>query len=300
MIEVSNISKKFGDKFAVSNLSFSYKPGKVLGFIGPNGAGKSTTMKCLSALLPLDSGEIRVNGELISDDLKSYRRKFSFLPEGNPLLEELKVQEYLKLRYSLKGGSGRGVEESIELCELKDVANKTIFSLSKGFKQRTGIAAAILTSPELLFFDEPVNGLDPEQIVNMRELFQYLAEKSVLILSSHILAELELICSDFLIIANAEKKAFASKDELLNNRKKNSLYIQIEGERTNLIEKLSELPFIEGLKEDNNNIIVDFSNNTDPRNEIFEIIRNSNQISLKEFYIKQPSLENIYMELINE
>ena len=204
MISVQGLTKSYGSTDAVRDLSFSVERGEVVGFLGPNGAGKSTTMRILSGYLPADAGEVEIAGyDIFSESLKA-RSRIGYLPENVPLYPEMRVREYLGYRAALKGVRPRRVAEKVEdalqLCSLSDVRNQIIGTLSKGYRQRVGLADALVNEPDILILDEPTIGLDPNQIREIRELIRGLAARHTILLSSHILSEVEMTCSRVLIL----------------------------------------------------------------------------------------------------
>jgi len=204
MIEVTNLTKRYAGHTAVDDISFTVARGEIVGLLGPNGAGKSTTMRILSCFLPATSGTVRVGGLDVFHDSLEVRRRIGFMPENNPLHPEMRVREYLKFRARLKGLSiGRSrerVDTVMEQCGLNDVAKKIIGQLSKGYRQRVGLADALVHEPELIILDEPTIGLDPHQIRSVRALIKGLAEKHTVLISTHILPEVEMTCSRVLIM----------------------------------------------------------------------------------------------------
>lgn len=208
MIEVSDLSKRYGRVAAVRGISFNINPGEIVGFLGPNGAGKTTTMRMLTTFLPPSDGTARVAGYDILKQSDDVRRNIGYLPETPPLYPELKVVEYLNFVAALKGvapGTLRGAVDSvIERCRLNDVAGRLCGELSKGYRQRVGLAQALVNSPRVLILDEPTSGLDPSQIIEIRKLIKELAEKHTVILSTHILPEVSEICSRVVIIARGK------------------------------------------------------------------------------------------------
>ena len=204
MIEVSKLSKRYGSTRAVEEISFTVQKGEVVGFLGPNGAGKSTTMRMLAAYLPPTSGTARVAGYDVFTQSLQAREHIGYMPENVPLYPEMRVREYLKYRAALKGVKNRRIRERLldvlDLCNLTDVAHKLIGNLSKGYRQRVGLADAMIHDPELLILDEPTIGLDPNQIRQVRELIRNLARHHTILLSTHILSEVEMTCGRVLII----------------------------------------------------------------------------------------------------
>ncbi|MCE9587066.1 MAG: ABC transporter ATP-binding protein [Verrucomicrobia bacterium] len=218
MISVQGLTKSYGATDAVRDLSFSVDRGEVVGFLGPNGAGKSTTMKILSGYLPADAGEVRIAGfDILSQSLKA-RSRIGYLPENVPLYPEMRVGEYLRYRAALKGVRSRRitekVEDALELCTISHVRNQLIGTLSKGYRQRVGLADALVNEPDILILDEPTIGLDPGQIREVRELIKGLAKRHTILLSSHILSEVEMTCSRVLIINKGHIVATGTPAEL--------------------------------------------------------------------------------------
>lgn len=203
-IAVSNLVKNFAGVTAVSNISFTVAKGEILGFLGPNGAGKSTTMRMLTGFLPATSGSVEICGKSVASETAAVKRLIGYMPENNPLPEDMRVSEYLYYRGRLKEMSRRDlgprIDELLELCDLKRVRHRIIGKLSKGFRQRIGIAEAILAEPPVIIMDEPTIGLDPHQILIVRDLIARLRGRMTVIISSHILPEIEMTCDRVLII----------------------------------------------------------------------------------------------------
>ena len=204
MIELSGVTKRFGPAAAVDNVSFAVGSGEVVGFLGPNGAGKTTTMRIITGFLPATEGEAVVDGFPVSEKPKEVRSRIGYLPENNPLYEDLRVREYLGFRAALKwipkNRRRSAVDDVISACEVSEVADRVIGVCSKGFRQRVGLADALLGDPPVLILDEPTVGLDPHQIMHTRKLIGDLAKRHTVIISTHILPEVEAICSRVLII----------------------------------------------------------------------------------------------------
>lgn len=218
-LEVSGLTKRFGALTAVNNVSFTVQRGEVVGFLGPNGAGKSTTLRILAGLLAADAGLVRVCGVPVASQAAQARRHLGFMPENNPLPEDLRVVEYLRFRADVKGLRGarrrERVQRVMELCDLhRTAARKIIGSLSKGFRQRVGIADALLAEPDVVVLDEPTIGLDPHQILQIRELLAGLRGHHTVLLSSHILAEVEQSCDRVIIINQGNLVAAGQASEL--------------------------------------------------------------------------------------
>jgi ABC-2 type transport system ATP-binding protein len=215
-LNVQAISKKFGQFHAVESLSFDIQPGEIIGFLGPNGAGKSTTLKMIAGCLSPDTGSIQLSGVDIQKDEVAFKKKIGYLPESNPLYEDLYVVEYLYFLASVHGIASptQSIQEVIEQTGLRSMQHKKIGFLSKGFKQRVGIAAAILHAPELILLDEPTAGLDPNQLIEIRSLIQSLSKNAMILFSSHILQEVAAISDRVLVLHQGRLVADASIESL--------------------------------------------------------------------------------------
>jgi ABC-2 type transport system ATP-binding protein len=254
MIEVRGVTKRFGPAVAVDSVSFSVGRSEVVGFLGPNGAGKSTTMRVLTGYLPASEGEATVAGFDVSRDPIQVRRRIGYLPENNPLYEDLRVREYLDYRAALKGvPRGRRkqeVERVIGACEVGEAADRIIGVCSKGFRQRVGLADALLGDPPVLILDEPTVGLDPQQIVHVRDLIRSLAHEHTVILSTHILPEVEAICSRALIIHRGRICFDGSVEELRAGLAGGSvLSCEVAGDPVSARECLASVPGVERVEE---------------------------------------------------
>jgi len=218
MISVQGLTKSYGSTDAVRDLSFSVDRGEVVGFLGPNGAGKSTTMKILCGFLPADAGEVEIAGFNVFSQSLQARSRIGYLPENVPLYPEMRVGEYLRYRAALKGVRsrrlGEKVEDALDLCNIRHVRNQLVGTLSKGYRQRVGLADALVNEPDILILDEPTIGLDPEQIREVRRLIKSLATRHTILLSSHILSEVEMTCSRVLILGKGRIVATGSPSEL--------------------------------------------------------------------------------------
>ncbi len=218
MIEVANLTKRYAGRAAVSDVSFNVARGEIVGLLGENGAGKSTTMRILSCFLPATSGTVRVAGFDVFEQSLEVRRRIGFMPENNPLYPEMRVREYLKFRARLKGLGLRRSRERVnvvmEQCGVTDVSRRIIGQLSKGYRQRVGLADALVHEPELIILDEPTIGLDPNQIRSVRQLIKSLAAAHTVLLSTHILPEAEMTCSRVLILREGRMLASGTPDNL--------------------------------------------------------------------------------------
>ena len=304
-IHVDGITKIYGTQRAVDNLSFKVKTGEVLGFLGPNGAGKTTTMKAITGYLATNKGDIQVGGISVNNEPEKVKRYIGYLPEHNPLYQDMPVIDYLNFVAGVQGISPskvvERVTEMVRVCGLKTEKHKKIRELSKGFKQRVGLAQALIHNPEVLILDEPTTGLDPNQIVEIRELIRNIGREKTVILSSHILAEVEATCDRILIINNGKIVANGTSEELRRQAQGNELlHVQIgNASRNDAFEALKQLTSI---------AMVDFSGN---EKSIFEIQSHPGQQSAraifdmcvqKSWYIQQltpieTKLEDIFREV---
>ncbi|MCK5741304.1 MAG: ATP-binding cassette domain-containing protein, partial [Chlorobi bacterium] len=217
-VSVNNITKYYGSAAAVKDVSFEVNTGEVVGFLGPNGAGKTTTMKIITCFMPPTSGIVTVNGYSIFDNPREVRSKIGYLPESNPLYPDMSVVEFLDYSGRMQGMKSNSlvarIDEMIDMTGLGNMRHKDIFELSKGYKQRVGLAQAMLHDPEVLILDEPTSGLDPNQIIEIRKLIRKMGENKTVILSTHILTEVQAVCDRVLIINKGEIVADGNIDQL--------------------------------------------------------------------------------------
>jgi len=250
MIEVTNLTKRYAGRTAVSDISFTVARGEIVGLLGPNGAGKSTTMRILSCFMPATSGTARVAGFDVFHQSDEVRRRIGYMPENNPLYPEMRVREYLKFRARLKGLGWRRSRERVttvmEQCGLTEVGRRIIGQLSKGYRQRVGLADALVHEPELIILDEPTLGLDPHQIRAVRQLIKSLAQKHTVLISTHILPEAEMTCNRMLIMYDGKILAADTPDNLQRLMAGNSQIItEIAAPADELREAWSQMPGIE-------------------------------------------------------
>ncbi len=308
MIEVKNITKVFEEKVAVKNISFSVEKGEILGFLGPNGAGKTTTMRILTCFFPPTSGDAFVGGYSILHDQLKVRKKIGYLPENIPLYPEMKVLEYLQFIGTLKGMSNREKKHQIpdimEKCRIGEVATVLNSHLSKGYKQRVGIAQAMLGNPDVLILDEPTLGLDPKQIKETRELIKNLGKEKTIILSTHILPEVSMVCNRIVIINKGEVIAVDTPAGLLERLegKTQWLNLTIRGNKENIIKELKETDFVKNIscQSYENNIgkyTIEIANEISAREKIAHKIVQSGW-GLLEMVMQKASLEDIFLQLI--
>ncbi len=246
-IEVENLTKRYGPIYAIRDVSFSVNRGEVVGFLGPNGAGKTTTLRILCGIMPATSGRARVCGLSLARDSKEVRQRLGYMAENNPLPEHMRVVEYLRLRGRIKGLRGKElrdrVDEVMELCDLnRKTRRRLIGGLSKGYRQRVGIADAIVAEPEVAILDEPTIGLDPHQVLMIRELLSLLRGRMTVIISSHILSEIELSCDRAIIMNHGRVVAMGTSEELRREFVQEHTYVmEVAGDFASLVTLLLKL-----------------------------------------------------------
>lgn len=306
MIEVKNLVKKYGNHTAVDHLNFTIEEGHVYGFLGPNGAGKSTTMNIMTGYLGATEGEVLINGHDILKEPEEAKKQIGYLPELPPLYMEMTVHEYLEFVAELKGIAKNKREESIneveKMVKIWEVENRLIRNLSKGYRQRVGLAQAVLGFPKIIILDEPSVGLDPKQIIEIRELIRQLAKKHTVILSSHILAEVREVCDYILIISKGKLVASDTPENLERNLGDSDL-IEVEtkaspDEVRRILETVDGIRSI-STKHLENGITwaqVQEKKNTDIREKVFQAFAQNHQPLLK-LNPLQVSLEDVFMEL---
>lgn len=304
-IQIENLSKRFGAQTAVDNISFEVKTGEILGFLGPNGAGKSTSMKMITGYLGIGEGDILIGGRSMkkyADELKKY---LGYLPENNPLYLDMPVMDYLHfcaaLQGVVKGEIREQVRAMVKACGLNAEKHKKIGELSKGYRQRVGLAQAMIHDPQILILDEPTSGLDPNQIVEIRKLIRELGREKTVILSTHILPEVEATCDRILIINNGKIVADGTADTLRKQAKGSELLkIRIEdGKGTEIIEALLQLPSIEKvttLDEMNNRFEVQSKTGQSSTRSIFRLCVDKGWL-LSELIPIETRLEDIFRNL---
>lgn len=307
MIEIDNLVKKYGEHVAVDHLSLTVEPGKIYGFLGPNGAGKSTTMNIITGYLGATSGTVTINGHDIFKEPEEAKKCVGYLPEIPPLYADMTVLEYLnfvaelkKLQKSLRK---RYVEEAMETTGILDVKNRMIRNLSKGYRQRVGFAQAILGYPEIIILDEPTVGLDPKQIIEIRDLIKKLGEKHTVILSSHILTEISAVCDHVFIISKGKLVASDSTENLLDQMsgaQEIELTVRSETDRAKAL--LEELEYVDhaDLKDaKEGSILVRAKSGNDIREEVFRLMA-ENHIPVLEMRTVTKSLEDVFLQITQE
>lgn len=308
MIEVENLTKTYVGRTAVDGLSFKVNAGEVVGFLGPNGAGKSSTMRILAGYMPPTSGTARVNGFDVFHQSLEARRSLGYMPENAPLYLDMRVKEYLRFRGSLKGLSGddlrRSVGAAMDACALTEVRRKIIGSLSKGFRQRVALADAIVNRPPLLILDEPTNGLDPNQIRHVRELLQtYRAEQTIL-LSTHILSEVEQTCDRVILIHKGRIKADDTPRNLVRKlRVARTVKVDVQGEGK-AGEAFAGITGVRKVSErKSDGPWQRYSLRVEARADIREAVCDlalKRKWTIREIHLEQPSLEDVFVEMTSE
>ena len=309
MIQVKNVTKKYGGFIAVDNLNFEIGDGEIIGLLGPNGAGKSTTMNMLTGFIEPTEGTILINEQDILKNGKEAKKQIGYMPENIPLYLDLTVREFVKFMAELKCVSNKEikvqVQEILEKTGLMDVQNKLIRNLSRGYKQRVSLAGAIVGKPKILILDEPTVGLDPKQIIEIRELIKSLGKEHTIILSSHILSEVSQICEKVIIINKGKIIAIDTPrnlEKLVSGT--NSIIITVEdndGKMSNLKDKQEDILNIELIKdnEDGTKQYAVFPNgDIDLRKKLFEILPQEN-ITIFELKKSETSLEEAFIKIIN-
>ena len=308
MIEIKNVTKKYGKVIAVDNISFEVKNGEIVGLLGPNGAGKSTTMNMITGFIEPTEGTIIVDGYDMSKKPKKAKREIGYMPEGVPLYADMTVREFVKFMAEIKRVDKRErnvkVEKIIEQTGLKDVEKKLIKNLSRGYKQRVSMAGALVGEPKVLILDEPTVGLDPKQITEIRSLIKELGKTHTIILSSHILSEVSQICQRVVIINKGKIIAVDTPENLETKvSSKNIVYVTVE-DAENKIEKVAEnikeITNIKFIKENNDNTkqyMLESKNDVDLRKIVFKEFAKEN-ITIFELKKEDATLEDAFMKLI--
>jgi len=310
VIEIKNVSKKYGNFIAVDNISFNIKKGEIVGLLGPNGAGKSTTMNMITGFIEQTEGEIKVGGYDILKNPKQAKKQIGYMPEGVPLYNDLTVKEFVSymadLKEVIKKEKKDKVQKVIEQTDLQNVQNKLIKNLSRGYKQRVSLAGALVGDPEILILDEPTVGLDPKQITEIRNLIKGLGKTHTIILSSHILSEISQICNKVIIINSGKIIAEDTPKNLEEKvKKQNQLSVTVEDKETKIEEVTKQIKGIKEIKlmKDNEDgtkeYVISVNENQDIRKEIFERYAKNN-ITIFELKKNEATLEDAFMKLIEE
>ena len=307
MIEIENLTKKYGDKLAVDNISFKVKKGSIVGFLGKNGAGKSTTMNIITGYISATSGTARINGYDILKNPMEVKKCIGYLPEKPPIYSEMTVMEYLKFVCAIKDVKASAIKGHIDeianLVKLTEVINRRIGNLSKGYQQRVGMAQALVGNPAVLILDEPTVGLDPKQIIEIRRMIKALGKKHTIILSSHILPEVADVCEQVVIINEGK---IVAQDTLANLQEgieeSANMIVRVAGSEsaaTKVIRSLSGVSFVEGLgvrEKDTVDLLVETVKGVDIRRAMFNAMAKANMPILMIKYV-DVTLEDIFLKL---
>ncbi len=304
MIELKNVTKKYGNFKAVDNISFKIEKGEVVGFLGQNGAGKTTTMKMITGLIEPTNGEIFIEGEKIS---RKSRKCIGYMPENTPLYQELTVKEFIDYMAELKAlkrqERKQQVQKLITDLGLADVENKLIRNISRGYKQRVSLSGALIGNPDILILDEPTVGLDPKQVIEIRNLIKSLRKNHTVFISSHILSEISQMCQKVIIINKGKVVAIDTPNNLENKIARNSIVINIEDPNENIekikekIPEIIEIKFINKLEKDIKQYEIFVKENADIRKKLFEILPQES-ISILELKNSEVGLEEAFIKLI--
>jgi len=301
MIKVEHLTKNYGDLTAVDDISFEVRDGEILGFLGPNGAGKSTTLRIMTSYLTPTSGNIHINDMNVLDDSLDIRKVIGYLPENNPLYPEMTVYDFLRFTAAVRGIEGNSfkirLREVSDLCGLKGVVQKKISELSKGYKQRTGLAQAIFHNPEILILDEPTTGLDPNQIVEIRNLIKHLGKEKTVVISSHILQEIQATADRMIIINKGKIAADGTIDELMSSfMGLTRLNLEVEDvEDVNALSKLHpDLKIVDTVTNGTvRKIVLEYPNKLDLRSDVFKFAV-TKKWTLLEMTRHRTSLEDMF------
>lgn len=303
MIEVRNLSKSYGDRPAISNLNFSVKKGEVVGFLGPNGAGKSTTMKIITGSMAPTSGEVRVDGFDVFEDPIEVKKRIGYLPETPPVYFDMYVEDYLHYVAKLKGvessNTAAMVKAALEKAQLTDVKGRLIANLSKGFKQRVGLAQALVSDPDVLILDEPTVGLDPKQVAEIRNLILQLRGQHTIILSTHILPEVQASCDKVIIINRGHIVAEDSLEGLARRMSGGvRLGLRVRRAADALSKSLSELKGVRSVKAHGQHLEIEI----DGQEDVVEAVAAMavNKSGLLEMKSESQSLEDIFLQLTSK
>lgn len=302
-IKVSNVVKEFGIQKALDDVSFEVKSGSVVGFLGPNGAGKSTMMKIITGFIPQTVGKVEVNGITIDNQEVDIRKDIGYLPENNPLYHDLYIKEYLTFVaniYHLGRATNKRIDELIELTGIGNEQNKKIGSLSKGYRQRVGLAQALIHNPSVLILDEPTSGLDPNQIVEIRKLIKDIGNEKTVLLSTHIMQEVEAICQKIIIINKGKIVADGSTKEVIAQSSAKGTTVLVEFVEDVVEEKLRQINGVLEVKMlSKNSYLISSSGAKDTRPDIFRFAVD-NRLTIITLQQKGQQLEEIFQTLTNK
>ncbi|MCQ2770554.1 MAG: ABC transporter ATP-binding protein [Clostridia bacterium] len=307
MIQIEHLTKKYGDRYAINDINFSVEKGEIVGFLGPNGAGKTTTMSILTGYLSSTSGKAMIDGMDILEHPMAVKKKIGYLPEIPPLYLDMTVKEYLNFIYDLKKCDlprKQHIEEIADVVKLKDTLNRMIKNLSKGYRQRVGIAGALVGNPEVIIFDEPTNGLDPKQIIDIRNLIKDLGKDHTVILSTHILSEVKSICDRIIIISDgkivADKKTYEIESALVGNRR---FIIRVDGPKSSIANTIKRINGVVSVStsveydDGSTSFFVESENQIDVRKPVFYAMA-QNGWPILSLEPVGATIENIFLSVI--
>ena len=307
MIEVTNLTKRYGDHTAVDHLSFKVEKGQIYGFLGPNGAGKSTTMNIITGYLAASEGTVTIDGHDIQQEPEEAKKRIGYLPELPPLYMDMTVEEYLRFAAELKkvpkAERGEQVEQVMNMTWIADMRNRLIKNLSKGYRQRVGLAQALLGSPEVLILDEPSVGLDPKQIIEIRDLIRELGKNHTIILSSHILSEVSAVCDHIMIISHGKLAASDSPEGLQKLMSgSGELKLTVKGSYEALQDAVKDMPGIQEMQQQDGapegccDVLIKTDREQDIREDLFYLLAEK-RLPILSMVLSERSLEDIFLEL---
>ncbi|MBN2407545.1 MAG: ATP-binding cassette domain-containing protein [Elusimicrobia bacterium] len=303
MIEVNNLVKKYDNFTALNSISFKVGSGSVVGFLGPNGAGKTTTMRIISGYMPPDAGRVSIDGLDVVKDPFGVKKVVGYMPEDNPLYHDMTGLDYLEFCARMREMSytdiRKRIREVVDICSLEDVIIKPIGALSKGYRQRVGLAQAILHDPPILILDEPTSGLDPNQIREIRTLIGELKKEKTIVLSTHIMQEVQAVCERVIIINRGEIAADGTHQELAGGSGKTVYSVQLDGPADEVKNEIEKLDTADYVRREADTIIVENTSGLDPRKDIFSVAVRNNWAVLEMSRTKE-SLEDIFRKLTEQ
>lgn len=309
MVEIKNLVKRYGSIKAVNGISFTVEDGEILGFLGPNGAGKSTTMNMITGYISSTSGSVTIDGYDILEDPKEAKSRIGYLPEIPPLYLDMTVRKYLEFMFDLKRVSlpkREHISEVMKLVKITDVQDRIIKNLSKGYKQRVGFAQALLGNPPVLILDEPTVGLDPKQIIEIRNLIKSLGKKHTVIFSSHVLSEISATCDRIIVISGGKIVADAKTSELASSISgEQKLALEIEGSQSTILNGLKNIPGVLRVKklrdvsEIASRYVVEYKNGVDIRREVFNAMARNN-CPILNMQSGNETLEESFLQLVSQ
>lgn len=299
MIKVKNLTKTYGENLAVNQISFEIKENGIVGFLGPNGAGKSTTMNMITGYISMSGGSVQIGGVDILQDPMEAKRQIGYLPELPPLYKDLTVNEYLNFVYKLKKCKLDREQHIREICEevgISPIRGRLIGNLSKGYQQRVGIAQALIGNPPILILDEPTVGLDPSQIIQIRNLIRKLGKSKIVILSTHILSEVQIMCERIIMISRGSIVVDDTIESMEKESAKGVLYLDVQGEQEKVIPVLNRVKGVQRVVREESRYRVEYAEDSDIRVDLFHALAEEN---LPILYLSEgrKSLESLFIEL---